>query len=49
MEDLETQLARCLGLKRISDCCQAPLLPGETPMCSDCKEHCGVVDLDKED
>lgn len=33
---------------RISDCCQAPLLPGETPMCSDCREHCGVVDLNNE-
>jgi len=30
----------------VSDCCGAELMDLETPMCSDCKEHCEPIDND---
>lgn len=41
-----------MGGEYVSACCSAAVInPGmcETGICSDCGEHCGWVDLSKED
>lgn len=35
-----------MTIEKRSECCGALLLKLETPMCSDCKEHCDVIEHD---
>ncbi len=37
-----------MTIEKRSECCGALLLKLETPMCSDCKEHCDVFEFDDE-
>jgi len=30
----------------LSDCCGAELLDMETPICSECREHCDIFEID---
>lgn len=35
-----------MTIEKRSECCGAPLVKRESPMCSDCKEHCDVIEFE---